>query len=281
MTNGTNAGFVDAVLAVNGVWLRIGPMQAGQTVEIDQPAALEEMETYSTFEQLFYDDYSYNSPTLPLREMVRTGACSREEAFRIRGEQNLLEKELYNEYDASGTESGELRMEFYGFSEAPVWESSGTLDGKAPYVSALTMYHQTFATKLAQMKEFDIPFGIRPKAVETEQGYGWNSRLWGAASIYLTSPGTVEFIYGAAPDTDIELIQFKEIGDTGMLAREPEIYNVSSGEWEPLRWTEYTAPEDYISPEREIRLRMEIQQEHYDMDVPGMRVKGSGLLAGN
>lgn len=281
ITNGTNVGFVDAVLCVNEVWLRIGEMQAGETVEIDQPAVLDGTETYSTFERIFYDDYSYNSPTPPLREMVRLGEISREDAFRIRSEQEMLENILYNEYDASGMENGEMRMEFYGFSEAPTLESTGTINGKEPYVSALTMYHQTFATELAKLKDFDISFGIRPKAVETEQGYAWSSRLWGAARIYLTSPGEVEFVYGAAPDTDITLIQFEEMGDTGMLAREPEIYNVSSGEWEPLQWTEYTTPGDYISEEREIRLRMEVQQEHYDMEVPRMRVKGSGLLAGN
>ena len=58
-------------------------MQAGETLEIDQPVDPDSagLGSYSMFERLFYDDYSSNTP--PLRERVRRGEISREEAFHV------------------------------------------------------------------------------------------------------------------------------------------------------------------------------------------------------
>lgn len=279
VTNGTNSGFVDTILNANGTWLRIGQMQAGETLEIDQPVDPDSigLGSYSTFERLFYDDYSSNTP--PLRERVSRGEISREEAFRIRSEQRLLENQT-NVYGSEGLSSdGRLKMEFYAFSEAPIWDNTGTINGKKPFVSALTLYHQTFTTELAKLESFDTSFAILPEAVETAEQHEWNTR-YGVEFFYLYHDGEAEFVYDVPEGIDLELFQFNDETNRDAVREGTRILNVSTGEWEILRVTEYTAPEDYISADGKIRLKMFLR-EHNDVQVPGMRMKGSGLLAGN
>lgn len=277
VTNGTNTGFVDSVLSVNGIWLRIGPMQAGETLEIDQPATLDGTDSYTLLERLFYDDYSSNTPTL--RERVNQGEISREEAFRIRSEYRMMQDAINNEYFLGGAANGEMRMEFYGFSEAPVLEDAGLLNGKAPFVSALTLYRQTFATELSRLESFDIPFAICPEAVEATEQYEWNNHR-GASYFFLYHDGEAEFIYHIADGIALELFQFEEANSKDMVREETRIYNVATGEWEILSTEEYTSPEDYISDDRKVRLKFFLRETN-DISIPGMRVKGSGLLAGN
>lgn len=281
VTNGTNTGFVDTILNANGTWLRIGQMQAGETLEIDQPLNPDSIGSYHMFEQLFYDDYSSNTPTL--QERVRVGEISREEAFRIRSEQRLLE----NQTTISGREGlsrdGKLQMDIYAFSEAPIWDSIGTINGKEPVVSALTLYHQTFTTELAKLKSFDTSFAILPTAVETAEQYDWASR-YGVEFFYLYDEGEAELIYHIADGIELELFQFEEI-ERHDIKEKAQIYNVSTGEWDILRTREYNAPGEYdpaqyISADGKVRLKL-FMLEGNEVEVPRMRMKGSGLLAGN
>ncbi len=281
ITNGTNIGFVDTILNANGTWLRIGQMQAGETLEIDQPVDPENIGSYHMFEQLFYDDYSSNMPTL--RERVSRGEISREEAFRIRSEQRLLD----NKTNTSGKEGlspdGKLQMDIYAFSEAPIWDSTGTINGREPFVSALTLCHQTFTTDLANLESFDTSFAILPEAVKTTEQYDWTSR-YGVEFFYLYDEGDAELIYNIADGIRLELFQFEEI-ERNSIREKAEIYNVSTGEWDILRTREYVAPGEYdpaqyISADGKVRLKL-FMLEGNEVKVPRMRVKGSGLLAGN
>lgn len=279
VTNGTNVGFVDSVLSVNGTWLRIGPIQAGDTVEVDEPAAADEAGTYQMFERLFYDDYSMDET---LSEMVYSGKVSREEAYRIRCEENLLE-DIVNSGGENLFMDGGMKMDFYGFSEAPLWDSIGTVNGKEPSVSALTLYHQTFTMELAELGEFDTSFAILPEAVETDEEYEWNSH-WGETYLYPYQECDMELVYSIADSIDLELFQFEEI-ERNVLREKAEIYNVSTGGWDILRTREYVAPGEYdpaqyISEDGKVRLRL-MMMEGTEVEVPKMRVKGRGLLAGN
>ncbi len=283
VTNGTNTGFVDTILNANGTWLRIGQMQAGETLEIDQPVDPDSagLGSYSMFERLFYDDYSSNTP--PLRERVRRGEISREEAFRIRSEQSLLD----NQTNISGKEGlsrdGKLQMDIYAFSEVPIWDSAGTINGREPFVSALTLYHQTFTTELAKLESFDTSFAILPEAVETAEQYDWITR-YGVEFFYLYDEGEAELIYHIADGIELELFQFEEI-ERHSIEEKAQIYNVSTGEWDILRTREYSAPGEYdpaqyISADGKVRLKL-FMLEGTEVEVPRMRMKGSGLLAGN
>ena len=262
VTNGTNTGFVDTILNANGSWLRIGQMQAGETLEIDQPVDPDSagLGSYSMFERLFYDDYSSNTP--PLRERVRRGEISREEAFRIRCEQSLLD----NQTNISGKEGlsrdGKLQMDI---------------------VSALTLYHQTFTTELAKLESFDTSFAILPEAVETAEQYDWTTR-YGVEFFYLYDEGEAELIYHIADGIELELFQFEEI-ERHSIEEKAQIYNVSTGEWDILRTREYSAPGEYdpaqyISADGKVRLKLFMLGGN-EVEVPRMRMKGSGLLAGN
>lgn len=233
------------------------------------------------FERLFYDDYSSNTP--PLRERVRRGEISREEAFRIRSEQSLLD----NQTNISGKEGlsrdGKLQMDIYAFSEVPIWDSAGTINGREPFVSALTLYHQTFTTELAKLESFDTSFAILPEAVETAEQYDWITR-YGVEFFYLYDEGEAELIYHIADGIELELFQFEEI-ERHSIEEKAQIYNVSTGEWDILRTREYSAPGEYdpaqyISADGKVRLKLFMLGGN-EVEVPRMRMKGSGLLAGN
>lgn len=279
VTNGTSVNFMDAYLKLDYVYIPLGELPAGETIDI----------SYDLSEENINDRYGERLSNLmagdgiTIWDLVQNGTITEEKGYTLLREQDLME--ILNNWNTSGQnqwENSQITYEFFGFSDMPIFDSVKYLNGKPAKESYLSMFHTVGSKDLSHEKSFDLPFTILPEVTDQAVNYGvyydnWNNFC--EVNNYMDAQQEVVLQYAVGEGVRIDEIQFAfdENYSSGMYA-DPQVYNAKTGQWEDFVETPYTPGEDYINEERVVQFKMYLEPGVY-IHAPRMRVKGGGLYA--
>lgn len=279
VTNGTSVNFMDAYLKLDYVYIPLGELPAGETMEVSYDLSTENVN----------DRYGERMTNLitgdgtTVWDQVQNGTITEERGYTLRREQELMEI-LYNwdTTEQSSWENSQITYEFFGFSDMPIFDSVKYLNGKPARENCLSMFHTVGTKDLSREKSFDLPFTVLPETTDQAVNYGvyydnWNNFC--EVNNYMDTNQEVILRYAVGEGVRIDEIQFAfdESYRSGMYA-DPQVYNVKTGQWEDFVETPYAPGEDYINEERVVQFKMYLEPGTYT-HAPRMRVKGVGLNA--
>lgn len=279
VTNGTSVNFMDAYLKLDYVYIPLGELPAGETMEV----------SYDLNTENVNDRYGERMTNLvtgddtTIWDQVQNGTITEERGYTLRREQELMEI-LYNwdTTEQSSWENSQITYEFFGFSDMPIFDSVKYLNGKPARENCLAMFHTVGTKDLSREKSFDLPFTVLPETTDQAVNYGVyydNRNNFCEVNNYMDAEQEVVLQYVVGEGVRIDEIQFAfdESYRSGMYA-DPQVYNVKTGQWEDFVETPYAPGEDYINEERVVQFKMYLEPGVYT-HAPRMRVKGGGLYA--
>ncbi len=275
VTNGTSVNFMDAYLKLDYVYIPLGELPAGETMEVSYDLSTENINAR-------YGERLTNLVTgdgTTVWDQVQNGTITEERGYTLRREQELME--ILHNWDTteqSQWENSQITYEFFGFSDMPIFDSVKYLNGKPTRENYLTMFHTVGTKDLSHEKSFDLPFTVLPETTDQAVNYdNWNNFC--EVNNYMDTEQEVILRYAVGEGVRIDEIQFAfdESYGSGMYA-DPQVYNVKTGQWEDFVETSYTPGEDYINEERVVQFKMYLEPGVYT-HAPRMRVKGGGLYA--
>lgn len=279
VTNGTSVNFMDAYLKLDYIYIPLGELPAGETIDVSYDLSTEDVHDR-------YGDRMANLVTgdgTTVWDQVQNGTITEERGFTLRREQEMMEI-LYNwdTTEQSSWENSQITYEFFGFSDMPIFDSVKYLNGKPARENCLSMFHTVGSKDLSHEKSFDLPFTVLPETTDQAVNYGvyydnWNNFC--EVNNYMDTNQEVILRYAVGEGVRIDEIQFAfdESYRSGMYA-DPQVYNVKTGQWEAFVETPYAPGEDYINEERVVQFKMYLEPGTYT-HAPRMRVKGVGLYA--
>lgn len=279
VTNGTSVNFMDAYLKLDYIYIPLGELPAGETIDVSYDLSTEDVHDR-------YGDRMTNLVTgddTTVWDQVQNGTITEERGFTLRREQEMMEI-LYNwdTTEQSSWENSQITYEFFGFSDMPIFDSVKYLNGKPARENCLSMFHTVGSKDLSREKSFDLPFTVLPETTDQAVNYGvyydnWNNFC--EVNNYMDTDQEVILRYAVGEGVRIDEIQFAfdESYRSGMYA-DPQVYNVKTGQWEAFVETPYAPGEDYINEERVVQFKMYLEPGTYT-HAPRMRVKGVGLYA--
>lgn len=279
VTNGTSVNFMDAYLKLDYIYIPLGELPAGETIDVSYDLSTEDVHDR-------YGDRMANLVTgdgTTVWDQVQNGTITEERGFTLRREQEMMEI-LYNwdTTEQSSWENSQITYEFFGFSDMPIFDSVKYLNGKPARENCLSMFHTVGSKDLSREKSFDLPFTVLPETTDQAVNYGvyydnWNNFC--EVNNYMDTNQEVILRYAVGEGVRIDEIQFAfdESYRSGMYA-DPQVYNVKTGQWEAFVETPYAPGEDYINEERVVQFKMYLEPGTYT-HAPRMRVKGVGLYA--
>lgn len=279
VTNGTSVNFMDAYLKLDYIYIPLGELPAGETIDVSYDLSTEDVHDR-------YGDRMANLVTgddTTVWDQVQNGTITEERGFTLRREQEMMEI-LYNwdTTEQSSWENSQITYEFFGFSDMPIFDSVKYLNGKPARENCLSMFHTVGSKDLSHEKSFDLPFTVLPETTDQAVNYGvyyddWNNFC--EVNNYMDTDQEVILRYAVGEGVRIDEIQFAfdESYRSGMYA-DPQVYNVKTGQWEAFVETPYAPGEDYINEERVVQFKMYLEPGTYT-HAPRMRVKGVGLYA--
>lgn len=279
VTNGTSINFMDAYLKLDYVYIPLGELPAGETMEVSYDLSRENAN--SRYGERMSNLFAADGATI--WDQVKNGTMTEERGFLLRRQEDLMEI-LYNlDLEAQDPwENSQITCEFFGFSDVPVFDSVKYLNGKPAREHCLSMFHTVSRKDLSREKSFDLPFTILPETTDQAANYGvyydnWNNYC--SVNNYMDTEQEVILRYIVGTGVRIDEIQFAFDQDhhSGMYA-DPQVYNVKTGKWEDFLETPYVPGEDYINEERVVQFKMYLEPGTY-IYAPRMRVKGGGLHA--
>ena len=279
VTNGTSVNFMDAYLKLDYVYIPLGELPAGETMEVSYDLSTENVN----------DRYGERMTNLitgdgtTVWDQVQNGTITEERGYTLRREQELME--ILHNWDTteqSSWENSQITYEFFGFSDMPIFDSVKYLNGKPARENCLSMFHTVGTKDLSREKSFDLPFTVLPETTDQAVNYGVyydNRNNFCEVNNYMDAEQEVVLQYVVGEGVRIDEIQFAfdESYRSGMYA-DPQVYNVKTGQWEDFVETPYTPGEDYINEERVVQFKMYLEPGTYT-HAPRMRVKGGGLYA--
>ena len=279
VTNGTSVNFMDAYLKLDYVYIPLGELPAGETMEVSYDLSTENVNDR-------YGEQMTNLITgdgTTVWDQVQNGTITEERGYTLRREQELME--ILHNWDTteqSSWENSQITYEFFGFSDMPIFDSVKYLNGKTAKENQLSMFHTVGTKDLSREKSFDLPFTVLPETTDQAVNYGvyydnWNNFC--EVNNYMDTNQEVILRYAVGEGVRIDEIQFAfdESYGSGMYA-DPQVYNVKTGQWEDFVETPYAPGEDYINEERVVQFKMYLEPGTYT-HAPRMRVKGVGLYA--
>ena len=279
VTNGTSVNFMDAYLKLDYVYIPLGELPAGETMEVSYDLSTENVN----------DRYGERMTNLitgdgtTVWDQVQNGTIAEERGYTLLREQELMEV-LHNwdTTEQSSWENSQITYEFFGFSDIPIFDSVKYLNGKPARENCLSMFHTVGTKDLSREKSFDLPFTVLPETTDQAVNYGVyydNRNNFCEVNNYMDAEQEVVLQYVVGEGVRIDEIQFAfdESYRSGMYA-DPQVYNVKTGQWEDFVETPYTPGEDYINEERVVQFKMYLEPGVYT-HAPRMRVKGGGLYA--
>lgn len=279
VTNGTSVNFMDAYLKLDYIYIPLGELPAGETIDVSYDLSTEDVHDR-------YGDRMTNLVTgdgTTVWDQVQNGTITEERGFTLRREQEMMEI-LYNwdTTEQSSWENSQITYEFFGFSDMPIFDSVKYLNGKPARENCLSMFHTVGSKDLSHEKSFDLPFTVLPETTDQAVNYGvyydnWNNFC--EVNNYMDTNQEVILRYAVGEGVRIDEIQFAfdESYRSGMYA-DPQVYNVKTGQWEAFVETPYAPGENYINEERVVQFKMYLEPGTYT-HAPRMRVKGVGLYA--
>lgn len=279
VTNGTSVNFMDAYLKLDYIYIPLGELPAGETMEVSYDLSTENVN----------DRYGERMTNLitgdgtTVWDQVQSGTIAEERGYTLRREQELMEiLHNWDDTEKTGWENSQITYEFFGFSDMPIFDSVKYLNGKPARENCLSMFHTVGTKDLSREKSFDLPFTVLPETTDQAVNYGVhydNRNNFCEVNNYMDAEQEVVLQYVVGEGVRIDEIQFAfdESYGSGMYA-DPQVYNVKTGQWEDFVETPYTPGEDYINEERVVQFKMYLEPGTYT-HAPRMRVKGGGLYA--
>ena len=279
VTNGTSVNFMDAYLKLDYVYIPLGELPAGETMEVSYDLSTEDV--HSRYGERLTNLVTGDDTTI--WDQVQNGTITEERGYTLRREQEMME--ILHNWDTteqSSWENSQITYEFFGFSDMPVFDSVKYLNGKPARENCLAMFHTVGTKDLSREKSFDLPFTVLPETTDQAVNYGVyydNRNNFCEVNNYMDAEQEVVLQYVVGEGVRIDEIQFAfdESYRSGMYA-DPQVYNVKTGQWEDFVETPYTPGEDYINEERVVQFKMYLEPGTYT-HAPRMRVKGGGLYA--
>lgn len=279
VTNGTSVNFMDAYLKLDYVYIPLGELPAGETMEVSYDLSTENINAR-------YGERLTNLVTgddTTVWDQVQNGTITEERGYTLLRQEELIEiLHNWDETEQSQWENSQITYEFFGFSDMPIFDSVKYLNGKPARENCLSMFHTVGTKDLSREKSFDLPFTVLPETTEQAVNYGvyyddWNNFC--EVNNYMDTDQEVILRYTVGEGVRIDEIQFAFDEDyySGMYA-DPQVYNVKTGQWEDFVETPYAPGEDYINEERVVQFKMYLEPNAYT-HAPRMRVKGGGLYA--
>ena len=277
VTNQTNIHFVDAYIGIENLYLPIGELPAGGSVEVSEEIDADQ------WNQRYYDGITaaISGSTDSLRQQVNSGRLTMEEGYRLARESDLIsQKEGEMMYGGMGWQDKQIISAFYGFSDMPLFQGNKYLNGKAMREVGLTMYYVDFVQELSKTESFDLPFCVYPEDT-SNQIYNLSYDTWNnICEVWNMMSADQEIIltYRIGDGVKVEEIQFQTDANyiNGLYAP-TEIYNIRTAQWEVLSEEAYAAA-DYVDENNQVQLRLYLYGGEY-AHTPAMRVKGGGLYA--
>lgn len=279
VTNGTSVNFMDAYLKLDYVYIPLGELPAGETIDVSYDLSTEDVN--SRYGERLTNLVTGDDTTV--WDQVQNGTITEERGYTLLREQELMEV-LHNwdTTEQSSWENSQITYEFFGFSDMPIFDSVKYLNGKPARENCLSMFHTVGTKDLSREKSFDLPFTVLPETTDQAVNYGvyyddWNNFC--EVNNYMDTNQEVILRYAVGEGVRIDEIQFAfdESYGSGMYA-DPQVYNAKTGQWEDFVETPYTPGEDYINEERVVQFKMYLEPGVYT-HAPRMRVKGGGLYA--
>lgn len=279
VTNGTSVNFMDAYLKLDYIYIPLGELPAGETIDVSYDLSTEDV--HSRYGERLTNLVTGDDTTI--WDQVQNGTITEERGYTLRREQELMEI-LYNwdTTEQSSWENSQITYEFFGFSDMPIFDSVKYLNGKPARENCLSMFHTVGTKDLSREKSFDLPFTVLPETTDQAVNYGMYYDNWNnfcEVNNYMDTNQEVILRYAVGEGVRIDEIQFAfdESYRSGMYA-DPQVYNVKTGQWEDFVETPYAPGEDYINEERVVQFKMYLEPGTYT-HAPRMRVKGVGLNA--
>lgn len=279
VTNGTSVNFMDAYLKLDYVYIPLGELPAGETIDISYDLSTEDV--HSRYGERLSNLVGGDDTTV--WDQVQNGTITEERGYTLLRQEELME--ILHNWDTAektGWENSQITYEFFGFSDMPIFDSVKYLNGKPARENCLSMFHTVGIKDLSREKSFDLPFTVLPETTDQAVNYGvyydnWNNFC--EVNNYMDTEQEVILRYAVGEGVRIDEIQFafNEDYSSGMYA-DPQVYNAKTGQWETFVETPYTPGEDYINEERVVQFKMYLEPGAYT-HAPRMRVKGGGLYA--
>lgn len=279
VTNGTSVNFMDAYLKLDYVYIPLGELPAGETMEVSYDLSTENIN--DRYGERMTNLITGDSTTV--WDQVQNGTITEERGYTLRREQELMEiLHNWDDTEKTGWENSQITYEFFGFSDMPIFDSVKYLNGKTAKENQLSMFHTVGTKDLSREKSFDLPFTVLPETTDQAVNYGVHYDNWNnfcEVNNYMDAEQEVVLQYVVGEGVRIDEIQFAfdESYGSGMYA-DPQVYNVKTGQWEAFVETPYAPGEDYINEERVVQFKMYLEPGTYT-HAPRMRVKGVGLNA--
>lgn len=279
VTNGTSVNFMDAYLKLDYVYIPLGELPAGETIDVSYDLSTEDV--HSRYGARLTNLVTGDDTTV--WEQVQNGTITEERGYTLLRQEELME--ILHNWDTteqSQWENSQITYEFFGFSDMPIFDSVKYINGKPARENCLTMFHTVGTKDLSREKSFDLPFTILPETTDQAVNYGvyydnWNNFC--EVNNYMDTEQEIVLRYAIGEGVRIDEIQFAfdESYSSGMYA-DPQVYNAKTGQWEDFVETPYAPGEDYINEERVVQFKMYLEPGVYT-HAPRMRVKGGGLYA--
>ena len=265
VTNNTNFDFEDLVFHIGSVYNKIDSCMSGETVEVNykiEPVDLQNGNYYNSYDELMklfgIENGSYNFVGTNEEYFIKYGRAS-----LIR---DIDDKEL-----SKITSSYEpMSMKLYAFNKQPLLDGNKYINGKKMNETAENIFVMDVAVSLEDGAEFDLPFGlIRPFSITNEKGdfVGGDSNY-----IYMYPAGYVYCDFALPQNVNLELFQIRWNRAYSMVTA-PEIFNLTTGDWEELSQEEMTDFESYVDDNGKVAIRTNVQEDG-EVEVPQIRLKG-------
>ncbi len=274
VTNNTGIDLEEVIFTAFNTGERIESLKDGETEYIE--IVLEERGKSNEY---YYDGTGIEAiygMSASRREIVEHygDSLNNEEAFRLLKRMRHVSSEI--NYSKSTDLTDKMDGMIIAFSDDEVIEGTFKANGK----ETVDFYENAFIKPVDidfLSRSYDIPFGnIYPSDIRSETDSYGNS--YGTKYIYSVNQD-IFYTYEMPEKESID--EFRIDRSTTYAAKNTvgeemiHILNVSTGEWELLRYEVYTNAGDYINEENQLKLKVFLTEEGEFTD-PRIEVKGGG-----
>ncbi|MBE6008056.1 MAG: hypothetical protein E7235_02530 [Lachnospiraceae bacterium] len=274
VTNNTGIDLEEVIFTAFNTGERIESLKDGETEYIE--IVLEERGKSNEY---YYDGTGIEAiygMSASRREIVEYygDSLNNEEAFRLLKRMRHVSSEI--NYSKSTDLTDKMGGMIIAFSDDEVIEGTFKANGK----ETVDFYENAFIKPVDidfLSRSYDIPFGnIYPSDIRSETDSYGNS--YGTKYIYSVNQD-IFYTYEMPEKESVD--EFRIDRSTTYAAKNTvgeemiHILNVSTGEWELLRYEVYTNTGDYINEENQLKLKVFLTEEGEFTD-PRIEVKGGG-----
>lgn len=282
VTNNTTVDFSDAYLDINGFFLALGSLPAGESVTVKEKYDLKNnMDTYENINRVIWQCRGEDNP----RDLVRKKKVTKQQAFYLQQQQDMLTSirdENFIEEPIERNSRKQRVARFYGFSQAPLYPQEKYVNGKSAKETNLNLYYTDFWKDLAYEKEFTTPYSFGAEVMADQNNvyvnYGNAFRGYCNLENMTEKDQEVETTYGLDEALRIDAFCFSDMDGTEFSQIKAQIYNRSTDKWEDLQRTPYKQTSSYLNEKNQIQVRVTIPPNE-GISMPQMSIEGGGKFA--